>query len=599
MGAISGMLGTAGGINGTGIKGPKTTNLQSPVTPEQVAAGQAGTNAALGGSNALISALQGTQNGVVNQDQTYGQGQDIYNQIAANNGLGTQAAATGAQAGLNKGVASLGGAGVMGNAMGQQGGLNTQLGNAGGIQAQMGGIQGLQNVLAAQQGTAGQLQGIANGTGPNPAQAALNQATGQNIANQAALMAGQRGAGSNVGLMARQAAQQGAGIQQQAVGQGATMQAQQEMNALGQLTAQQQAMGATNQGIAGIGAGLTGAQQAGINNLYGQGQGAVNALQTGIGQQFGQGATTTGQLMAQQGANTANAQNEVGNLIGATGTNMQGNLTNSGQLIGAAGQQNATKAGMQGNVNSANAGLAGNVMGGQQAMIGGLLSGGAAGSKTATGGVPAAAAAAEGGLVQKMAAGGPTDISQPLTFGSYLQKVGNSMTSSGDALGGDTPGQKAIKKGAADMSGAFVSALKGPAAAPAAPLAGPDASAANPGIAMAAKGGRIKAMVSENEVVLPPDVVKSSDAPERSADFVGRVMKNKMPYDQNKEGGLIMAKDSKQKAEKSGNSYDNDKIPEDLPEGSVVIPRSVMQAKDPIKASADFVSKIIAKRGKK
>jgi hypothetical protein len=98
-------------------------------------------------------------------------------------------------------------------------------------QALLSALQG-QNGLQNQNQVYGQLQGIANGTGPNPAQTMLNQATGQNVANQAALMAGQRGAGANVGLMARQAAQQGAATQQQAVGQGATMQAQQSLNAL-------------------------------------------------------------------------------------------------------------------------------------------------------------------------------------------------------------------------------------------------------------------------------------------------------------------------------------------------------------------------------
>jgi len=90
--------------------------------------------------------------------------------------------------------------------------------------------QGLQN----QSNVYNQLQGVVNGQGPNPAQAMLNQATGQNVANQAALAAGQRGAASNVGLLSRQAAQQGANLQQQAAGQGATMQAQQTLGALGQ-----------------------------------------------------------------------------------------------------------------------------------------------------------------------------------------------------------------------------------------------------------------------------------------------------------------------------------------------------------------------------
>jgi len=93
------------------------------------------------------------------------------------------------------------------------------------------GSQGITN----QNNVYSQLQGIANGTGPNPAQAMLNQATGANVANQAALMAGQRGASQNVGMIARQAGQQGGALQQQAAGQGATMQANQSLNAIGQM----------------------------------------------------------------------------------------------------------------------------------------------------------------------------------------------------------------------------------------------------------------------------------------------------------------------------------------------------------------------------
>lgn len=98
-------------------------------------------------------------------------------------------------------------------------------------QALLSAIQG-QNGLGNQSQVYNQLQGVANGTGPNPAQAQLAQSTGANVANQAAMMAGQRGAGANVGLMARQAAQQGANTQQQAAGQAATLQAQQSLNAI-------------------------------------------------------------------------------------------------------------------------------------------------------------------------------------------------------------------------------------------------------------------------------------------------------------------------------------------------------------------------------
>lgn len=117
----------------------------------------------------------------------------------------------------------------------------------------------------------------------------LNQATGANVANQAALMAGQRGASANTGLIARQAAMQGANTQQQAAGQGATMQANQSLNALGaagnmantQAAQQQAATGANTQ-----------AQQqeqqnllnsiAGVNSANVQNQAGVNQANANI-----------------------------------------------------------------------------------------------------------------------------------------------------------------------------------------------------------------------------------------------------------------------------------------------------------------------------
>lgn len=139
-----------------------------------------------------------------------------------------------------------------------------------------------------------QLQGVVNGTGPNPAQAMLNQATGTNVANQAALMAGQRGAGANVGLMARQAGQAGAGIQQNAAGQAATMQANQSLGALGQagnIAGQQVA----NQ-IGATGANIQAQQQ--NENMQQAGINQFNNVQGGLAgkQMEGQQATTGGLL---------------------------------------------------------------------------------------------------------------------------------------------------------------------------------------------------------------------------------------------------------------------------------------------------------------
>lgn len=297
---------------------------------------------------------------------------------------------------------------------GQQGALASQQGLLQALQAQ--------NGLGNQSNVYNQLQGVAAGTGPNPAQAMLNQATGQNVANQAALMAGQRGASSNVGLLARQAAQQGAGIQQQAVGQGATLQANQALNALGQ---------------------------------------AGNIANTQASNQIG--ATN---------ANTQAQQNAFNNELNAQ---LQTNATNAGIQ----NASNTANVGMQSSQNTANASMANTQMQGTQAGIGGLGNIGA----TALGILKA-----KGG---EITASGPQS-----SLGQYL--AGNM------AMGGATHDYRA--------------------------------------------------------------------------------------------GGNVAAKSSSQKAVVSGNSYANDKIPAVLSEGEVVIPRNVMESKDPAMAAAKFVQSVLAKR---
>lgn len=151
-----------------------------------------------------------------------------------------------------------------------------------------------------QQNLANALLAQSRGQGPNPAQEQLAQNTGQNVAQQAALMAGQRGASSNVGLMARQAAQNGATVQQNAAGQAATLGAQQQL-------ASQQALSGlygnlANQSLQGesiqqggqaaqntaITSGQLGAQQ--INaNISGQNAAALNGTAGGISNALGAG----------------------------------------------------------------------------------------------------------------------------------------------------------------------------------------------------------------------------------------------------------------------------------------------------------------------
>ncbi len=176
------------------------------------------------------------------------------------------------------------------SALEQQQALASQL-------AAQGGIQNQQNVYNQQQALGQQLQNISQGQGPNPAQAMLAQATGQNVANQAALMAGQRGSGANPGLIARQAAQQGAATQQQAVGQGATLQSQQQLGALGALQSQQQNM-------ANLASQQVGQQTGAVNNLNQLSQSEQGQLLASLqGQnqaQIGQAEAITGAQTGQQ-----------------------------------------------------------------------------------------------------------------------------------------------------------------------------------------------------------------------------------------------------------------------------------------------------------
>lgn len=191
-----------------------------------------------------------------------------------------------------------------------------QLDNAGtatdtGLDNQQAFLQALQqqNGLGNQSSVFNQQQAVANGQGPNPAQAQLANATGANVANQAALMAGQRGSGANVGMLVRQAAQQGANTQQQAAGQGAALQAGQSLNALNQMG-----------GIANQQAG----QQANATNAY-----TNAALQNQQNLLGAQGQFNNAQVGATSSMNSANgalantvAKGEmdlVGNLAGGAG----------------------------------------------------------------------------------------------------------------------------------------------------------------------------------------------------------------------------------------------------------------------------------------
>lgn len=194
-------------------------------------------------------------------------------------------------------------------------GLNQQQDFLNALQGQNG-VANQSNVFAQQQALAAQLQQQAMGQGPNPAQIALANATGQNIAQQGALMGSQRGAGQNAGLLARQIGQQGAGIQQQAVGQSAQLQAQQQLAAQQALMQQQQSM-------AGLATQQVGQQQTGLNAFNSGSQGLLGGAQNAVD------SYNNARVSQQNAANGSNA--------GVAAKNSEGQQGILGGLLGGAG----------------------------------------------------------------------------------------------------------------------------------------------------------------------------------------------------------------------------------------------------------------------
>lgn len=466
---------------------------------------------------------------------------------------------------------------------------NAQYGSAqSGIQSQQGFLNAVnaQNGLKNQQNVFGQLQGVANGTGPNPAQAMLANSTGQNVANQAALMAGQRGSSANAGLIARQAAQQGAATQQQAAGQGAALQAQQSLGALNQLggIATNQANQQANATNAYTNA--TQAEQQQINNaLASQNQQNVQ-MQTGINNN--NTALAGGLQSAQVGAvgGIANSLGPVASNLGSLfgggstpspdGTFGSTLLSDTGDTQGAAISGGFGKASMYADGGDVD----------QQTIPNNATPLDASTGATSQG--------AKSALGQYLTNPQAPDESQPAmtaagtTAGGGIGSLGGSLVGAAGSLAKNqvvSQGLKQVGNWAGDaansvgdwfsgMTAADIGASLGEAGTA---VAGGAADAA-PVVALAAKGGRVPAMVSPGEQYIPPkDIakVKAGANPLKTGERIPG--KPKFP----------------------GNDYRNDTVPKTLQAGGLVIPNEVMQAKDPHKAAANFVAAHLAQRSKK
>jgi hypothetical protein len=591
MGSIGGLLGTAGGVNGTGFGGPSAANLVNPTNPGQITTAYNAAQQGLAGQQNLLAALQ-AQNGLANQS-------NVYNQ----------------------------------------------------------------------------LQNVAAGQGPNPAKAQLAQATGQNIASQGALQAGQRGANANVGLMSRNIAQQGANTQQQAVGQGATMQAQQSLNALNSLgsmatTQAGQQIGQTNS--------VSSAQQAEQQNLLNAQQGYNSAqmgMQSNINNVNGQLANTTMQgqqamlggfmngvssIMAKGGVvkryDDGGQVSPFGSFQGSTTNNSPDTSSDVGSIFsggkGAVGKfaSSAGKAvgnSIMGNSSGAapavdtSADAAAPTAADASAMAAADAASGAAlgGAGAATGAAAGAAGGGAGimGLLALLYDGGEVkmyadpDPTQPVSQSDSAPTISaspsalptgtpsnapngapsnttNGATSNGPTskfgkfLKASTKGSKdsteatpnygnyganALAKGMQGLTTGAYQAMKPTPESPNVPInmpmaGGPqdttNAPATGPDTVQAAKGGKVPALVSPGEIrIHKKDVPKIAKG-------------EKSPLDGQKIGGIPNVPGSK-------NSYKNDTVPMDLNEGDIILPRSVTQSKHPHWAAHKFVSAIMAKNG--
>lgn len=505
--------------------------------------------------------------------------------------------------------------------------------------------QGFVNALNAQNGVANQssvfnqMQGVANGTGPNPAQAQLAQATGANVANQAALMAGQRGSGANAGLMARQAAMQGANTQQAAAGQAATLQANQSLNALNQMgtMAQNQVSNQANANAGLNSAALQGQQNllnsvAGVNNAQVANQGSINSANAALaGGRQGQQGNMMGSLM--NGVGMAGQLFGGGAGGGGGGGAALGDAANTGEMLGdgnalsgigdvaaiAAQGGKVTQHGMQrppqmmaqGGLSELDPTMAQPApitpvaaapVEGPQSAAGKYLSQGSvnvdapqmtpiniqqggggssdpiSGLMGGVGGMMGGMPGMSGGLPGMGGGGGSSGggVTQTHASASGAQVPDAGAPNKDTGGGGFNWG--GAGKGALSGAGtgaAVGSAFGGVGAVPGAIIGG--IGGALLGGFSYAEGGQVPALVSPGEQYLPPKDAKEVAKGKKKPFEAGERIpgKPKMP----------------------GNSYANDTVPKTLQSGGVVIPNAIMQSKDAEQKAAAFVRQVLARKG--
>ncbi len=447
------------------------------------------------------------------------------------------------------------------------------------------GINNQAQSLQQQQGLANQLQLQSQGKGPNPALAQLQNTTQQNAAESAGNYAQNRSI--NAGLAARSASDLQSRANQQAGGQAAVMTANQQL-----------------------------ASQNQLQNLYGQ-MGSQN-LQ--------------GQQISQQGQT---AQNNAFNNSNQVNANIAGaNQTQAGGITG----------GLLGGLGTIGAGVLG---GGSKATTdpGATESISSVGTDAGSSAAPSAGEALasvpefKGGIINHYASGGPivpnqipSDTSQSIVGSDQTDRFNpyGAQSQAGRALSGQAPAQDILqnqngskgKSAGSPMAGGIASAL--PLGVGAFGLfknwvGGEDHAGTMNNLQQASQGkgttntpGNIEqgainrpsgtgigigagpTQPNTGSFATPPSVTESNGngASGKSIPGVTVLASNggKIRKDM-RNGGPVAGK-----AKVKGDSPKNDTVPAMVSPGEVVIPRSVINSRDPAKKSADFVAAILAKK---
>lgn len=465
-----------------------------------------------------------------------------------------------------------------------QNGLNSQNNLVTALQPQVPSAVSNQNAVANSE------LSMLNGTGPNPALDLLNQQTGNNVANQASLMAGQRGASANPGMIARLAAQQGASTEQQSVGQAATNEANQ------MVTAQNNLANLSNNQISQTGQAVTGQNSAAQNeqsilqNANTSANNAAVGMQSNINNVNAQTSAANQNMNANILGGVTSGISSLSSIFEKGGLVKDQHLVLAEMIAHALKHVHRVRMADGGELDSPDLGKfsagtdsasspsipATSPLPADQTDLSGKKSGGGGGG----GGLGALLALKSGGQVPNlgtMSFNGTASSSGPtLDSGMQLPKGSEDFSKDVQGLtkqkpeGPTTVGQAGSWEDGGGMAGGPMDSGSGDTPTYAAQggkmekniCPGPHPShVAN----FLAGGGHVPAMVSEGEIYLNPEQVR-------------KVIHEDM--DPMKVGTKIKAQNASQRATIKGDSLKNDKIAMELEEGGVVIDRKNMSTKE-------------------